>query len=141
MMTFQEKSTLAMSGILLLVFGSYFTLVFTVIAASPDRDLAFTGLMVVTVVMLVILAAASHIVLAVAFRPWNASGEDERGRFITLRAERTGRYVLAVGVCTGIGLAVVQTDTFWIAQALIGALVLAEVVEGIEKIVLFRRLG
>jgi multisubunit Na+/H+ antiporter MnhB subunit len=68
MMTFQEKSTLAMTGILLLVFGSYFTLVFTVIAASPGRDLAFTGLMVGAVVMLVILAAASHIVLAVAFR-------------------------------------------------------------------------
>jgi hypothetical protein len=46
MMTFQEKSTLAMTGILLLVFGSYFTLVFTVIAASPGRDLALTGLMV-----------------------------------------------------------------------------------------------
>jgi hypothetical protein len=66
---------------------------------------------------------------------------DERGRFITLRAERTGRYMLAVGVCTGIGLAVVQSDTFWIAQALIGALVLAEVVEGIVKLVLFRRLA
>lgn len=141
MMTFQEKSTLAMTGILLLVLGSYFTLVFTVIAASPDRGLAFTGLMVVAVVMLVILAAVSHIVLAVVFRAWADSGEDERGRFIRLRAERTGRYVLAVGVCAGIGLAVVQTDTFWIAQALIGALVLAEVVEGIEKLVLFRRLA
>lgn len=49
--------------------------------------------------------------------------------------------MLAGGVCTGIGLAVVQTDTFWIAQALIGALVLAEVVEGIEKLMLFRRLA
>jgi hypothetical protein len=32
-----------------------------------------------------------------------------------------------------------QSDTFWIAQALIGALVLAEVTEGVSKLVLYRR--
>jgi hypothetical protein len=140
MMTFQEKSTLAMTGILLLVFGSYFTLVFTVIAASPGRDLAFTGLMVGRLSCCHPRRGFPHRARR-CLPAWNDSGEDERGRFITLRAERTGRYVLAGGVCTGIGLAVVQTDTFWIAQALIGALVLAEVVEGIEKLMLFRRLA
>lgn len=140
-MTFQEKSILTMTGILLVVFGSYFALVLTVIADAPDRDLAFTGLLLGAVVVLAIVAAASHVALAVVFRAWAESDEDERGQLITLRAERIARFMLATGVCAGIALAVMQTDTFWIAQALVGALVLAEVLEGIAKLVLYRRLA
>ena len=46
-------------------------------------------------------------------------------------------YVLALGVFTGIRLAIAQVDVFWIAQALIASLVAAEVLEGIVKITLF----
>ena len=33
----------------------------------------------------------------------------------------------------------VQADTFWIAQVLLGALVIAEITEGATKLVLYRR--
>jgi hypothetical protein len=135
-MTFQEKSTLTMTAILVLVFGWYFTLVLGPIAGSPAREMAYTGLMVAVVVLLVILAAVSHAVLAIAFRS-QANADDERDRLITLRSERIAGYILAIGVC--VGLAMMQSDTFWIAQALIGALVLAEVTEGVIKLVLYRR--
>lgn len=137
-MTSQEKSTLTMTAILVLVFGWYFTLVLGPIASSPAREVAYTGLMVAVVVLLVILAAVSHAVLAIAFRP-QANANDERDRLITLRSGEIAGYILAVGVCAGIGLAMMQSDTFWIAQALIGALVLAEVTEGVIKLVLYRR--
>lgn len=58
---------------------------------------------------------------------------------IGLRSERIAGYLLAVGVCAGIGLAIIQAETFWIAQVLIGALVLAEITEGVIKLVLYRR--
>lgn len=137
-MTFQEKSTLTMTAIMVLVYGWYFTLVLGPIAGSPAREVAYTGLMVAVVVLLVILAAASHVVLAIAFRS-QANADDERDRLITLRSGEIAGYILAVGVCAGIGLAIMQSDTFWIAQALIGALVLAEVSKGVSKLVLYRR--
>lgn len=138
-MTFQEKSTLTMTTILVVVFGWYFTLVLGPIADSPARDLAYTGLMIAAVVLLVILAAVSHAVLALAFR-WQANTrDDERGRLIGLRSERIAGYLLATGVFAGIGLAIVQAETFWIAQVLIGTLVLAEISEGVVTLVLYRR--
>lgn len=137
-MTFQEKSTLTMTAIMVLVYGWYFTLVLGPIAGSPAREVAYTGLMVAVVVLLAILAAASHVVLAIAFRS-QANADDERDRLITLRSGEIAGYILAVGVCAGIGLAMMQSDTFWIAQALIGALVLAEVSKGVSKLVLYRR--
>lgn len=137
-MTFQEKSTLTMTTILVLVFGWYFALVLGPITGSPTREVAYTGLMVAVVVLLVILAAVSHAVLAVVFRA-QANTDDERDRLIALRSGQIAGYILAVGVCAGIALAMVQSDTFWIAQALIGALVLAEVTDGVIKLVLYRR--
>ncbi len=137
-MTFPEKSALTMTTILIVVFGGYFAIVLGVIADSPDRDLAYTGLMVGVAVILTILAAVSHVLLAVVFRS-QANAYDERDRLVELRSERIAGYVLALGVCAGIGLAMAQVDVFWIAQALIGALVAAEVLDGIVKLVLYRR--
>jgi hypothetical protein len=54
-------------------------------------------------------------------------------------ARKLARYALAVGVVTGIALTMIGTDRFWIAQALIGALVIAEVTEGAAKLVWYRR--
>jgi len=137
-MTFQEKSTLTMTAILVLVFGWYFTLVLGPIARSPAREVAYTGLMVAVVVLLVILAGVSHAALAILFRS-QANVDDERDRLIALRSGRVAGYVLVTGVCAGIWLAMIQSDTFWIAQALIGALVVAEVTEGVTRLVLYRR--
>jgi hypothetical protein len=55
--------------------------------------------------------------------PKEAGASDERDRLIALRGERVGGYVLAVGVLGGLPLA-------W---------VVAELVEGATKIVLYRR--
>lgn len=137
-MTFPEKSAMTMTAILVVVFGWYFTLVLGPIASSPARELAYTGLMVAVVVLLGILAAGSHAVLAIVFRS-QASAHDERDRLIELRSERIAGYVLALGVFAGIGLAMIRADTFWIAQVLIAALVLGEIIEGIIKLVLYRR--
>jgi hypothetical protein len=136
-MTFHQKSALIMTGLLIVVFGWYFALVLGTIAHGPARDVAYTAVLIVVVVLLTMLVTASHIVIALVSR---ADGsEDERDRMIVLRSERAAGYVLAIGVFAGIGLAIVRADTFWIAQALIAALVLAEITDGIIKLVLYRR--
>ena len=137
-MTFQEKSALTMTALLTLVFGWYFALVLGVVAGSPEREIAYTALMIVAAVIVAILATVSHVILALLFRS-DANAYDERDRHVDLRSERIGGYVLAVGVFAGIGLAMVRADRFWIAQALIAALVLAEITSGVIKVVLYRR--
>ncbi len=137
-MTFQEKSAITMTTILVVVFSGYFALVLAVIGDTPDRDLAYTGMLIGAGVIVTMLAATSHVLLALLFRS-QASVADERDRFVALRSERVAGYVLALGVCSGIGLAMAQADTFWIAQALIASFVAAEVIEGIAKIVFYRR--
>ncbi|MFK8025037.1 MAG: hypothetical protein AB8G26_13845 [Ilumatobacter sp.] len=136
--TFQEKSAITMTTILVVVFAAYFGLALGVVAESPDRDIAYTALLVMAAIVVTILAAASHVLLAVAFRS-QANAHDERDWLVGLRSERIAGYVLALGVFAGIGLAIAQVDAFWIAQALIASLVAAEVVEGIVKVALYRR--
>lgn len=136
--TFQEKSAITMTTILVAVFAGYFALVLAVVAQTPDRDIAYTALLAVAAVIVTILAATSHLLLALVFRS-QANAYDERDWLVGLRSERIAGYVLALGVCTGIGMAMMQVDAFWIAQALIASFVAAEVLEGIVKVVLYRR--
>ncbi len=137
-MTFIEKSTLTTTLLLVVVFGAYFPLVLGV-AASPDRQGAFTGLFILATILLTSLAAGSHIVLAVLCRREANSARDERDQLIALRSARLGGYILAVGVFAGIVLAMLDAAAFWIAQALVAAWVLAEVSEGISKLLQYRR--
>jgi hypothetical protein len=137
-MTFHEKSALTMTILLVVAFGWYFSLVLGVVAGSPGREVGYTALMLVAVAILTIAAAVSHVILALLSRS-DANAYDERDRSVALRSERVAGYVLAVGVWAGIALAMLQADRFWIAQALIAALVVAEVTDGIVKLVLYRR--
>jgi hypothetical protein len=136
--TFQEKSAITMTVILAVAFGGYFALVLAVIADTPERHLAATGLLVGVAAIVTILAATSRVLLALVFRS-QVNEEDERDRLYALRSERLAGSVLAIGVCAGIGLAMAQVDSFWIAQALIASFVAAEAFEGTVKVILYRR--
>ncbi|WP_328475069.1 hypothetical protein OHA21_17315 [Actinoplanes sp. NBC_00393] len=139
-MSFPQKSALTMTAILVVVFGFYFALVLGPVAGTPApaRDFAFTALLILAGAVVVVLAAATHIVLAIVFRR-EVDAHDERDRLIDLRSTRVAAYILAAGVFGGIGLAMVQADGFWIAQALIAALVVAEIADGLTKLTLYRR--
>lgn len=136
--TFHEKSAVTMTTILIVVFAAYFALVLGVVAETPDRDIAYTGLLAAAAVVVTFLAASSHVFLALVFRS-QANAHDERDWIVGLRSERIAGYVLAVGVFSGIGLSIVRVDVFWIAQILIASVVAAEVLEGIVKVALYRR--
>lgn len=94
---------------------------------------------ILATILLTSLAAGSHIVLAVLCRREANSARDERDQLIALRSERLSGYILAVGVFAGIVLAMLDAAAFWIAQALVAAWVLAEVSEGISKLLQYRR--
>lgn len=139
-MSFQEKSNLAMLAITLGVFGWYFGVVILPLArleAAPPPAAA-GGLMIGLVIFLVVLSVLAHILLA-ALNPKQAESSDERDRAIETRADARSGYVAGAGVAWGIGLLVFGTEPFWVANALLGALALAEIFKGVLRAVDYRR--
>jgi hypothetical protein len=137
-MSFPEKSAITMIGVLVAVYGGYALVILRWLAVEPAEEIAYQPLMVVAVIPLTVLAAGSHIILAV-LDPRGANEYDERDRLITLRSERVACYVLAVAMFCGVTLTMVEVPHFWIAHTLMLLWVLAEIVEGISKVVLYRR--
>jgi hypothetical protein len=135
---FQEKSAIATIGALVVVYGAYFAIVARWLAVAPAGEIAYQPLLIVAIVPITVLAALSHIVLAVA-NPKEANAYDERDRLIALRAERVGGYVLAVGVFGAIVLAMAEAPQFFIAHALLLAWIAAQITDEAVKVVLYRR--
>lgn len=135
-MTFEEKSTLTMTALLVVVSAAYFAAVLGPATSRPDHPATFTSAAVAATVVLTILTVVSHVVLALVFRSRAGAGHDERDRIIALRTERLSAATLAVGMFVGIVLAMLQVPVFWIAQSLILACVAAEISKGAVKLVL-----
>lgn len=138
-MSFHEKSAWIMVALVALVYGWYFAVVFGDLASQEAvRGIAYRGMMLATVIALTVLAAVSHIVVAVA-SPREADKTDERDREINRHGEYIGGFVLGVGALLALGLAMFEVDHFWIANAILAGLVLSELVSGVTRIVLYRR--
>jgi hypothetical protein len=137
-MPFQEKSAIVMTGVLVVVYGAYFAVVGRWMASSPVDEIVYQPLMIIVVVPLAILAAVSHIVLAV-MNPKDANANDERDRLVSLHGEQVGGLVLAVGVFFALVLAMAEFPQFFIAHALLLSLVLAEITANATKVVRYRR--
>jgi hypothetical protein len=139
MMSFQEKSTALMLGIIAVVYGWYFVVVGSQLRNTAVTEIGYKAVMLVTVVAVVVLAIVGH-VLIVAVAPRDADASDERDRLIDLRGEGIGGYVLGTAAVAGLLLAVAELDFFWIANVLLAGLVLSEVASGVAKLVYYRRM-
>lgn len=137
-MSFQEKSTFLMTLALTLVYGVYFAVIWRWHGAAPVDEIVYQPLMIAAVVPLIILATVGHIIIAV-LNPGEAGSEDERDRQIALHGERVGGGMLGVAVFSGIVLAMLDAASFYVAHALMLGWVLAEIVERLTRIVLYRR--
>lgn len=137
-MTFKAKTTAIMLLTLTIVYGWYFIQLLPEIAETPVSEIGYQGVMLATVVLFVILFVAGMIVLAAADRR-QADDEDERDQLIERRGDQVGSYVLLVAALAAMGLAMVEGDYFWIANALLAGLVLSELVKGIVMLAAYRR--
>src|SRR5262245_18542078 len=134
-MSFREKSAWVSFGAILLVFGLYFGAV--MLARAGDLDpVRLSGLFVLAVIALVVIEVVLHVAFAIAAPRDAQAPADERERLITLRAIRPGSYILAVGVFLGIFALHFGADGRQMAQALLFAFVVAELVRYGTEIVL-----
>ncbi|MDH3261898.1 MAG: hypothetical protein OEM84_13160 [Acidimicrobiia bacterium] len=136
-MTSEEKSTWIVAAATALIFGWYTVKILVDAATTPISEIQYQDLLVVMVGVFVALIIVSHIVLAVLTR--TIDGSDERDQKIDRFGEYIGGYVLGTGLLVVLGLAMAETEYFWIAHAALGVLVLAELTTATTKIIVYRK--
>lgn len=137
-MSFQEKSTVATLVTLVAAYSVYWLVLMAAVDSVPLTEVSFVGPLVVMTIVMVVLIVLAHIAIA-AFSPRTAGTEDERDRLVGLRGSEVGGVILAIAVFTAIALTILEVDRFWLGNALLAGLVLAEGGEAVTKLVLYRR--
>jgi hypothetical protein len=140
-MTFEEKSTWAVAAVTVVAYGWYFIRIIGDAASTPVNEIAYQGLLVAMVGVFIVLLIVSHIVIAAVASVVNGGieGSDVRDHKIDRFGEYVGGYVLGAGVFVLLILAMTETEYFWIANAALGIMVLAELVTSATKIIMYRR--
>jgi hypothetical protein len=138
-MTFNEKSQWIMLVGLLIAFGIFFQSSYAVFLAVPEaKDIiapqAF--LFMAATAMLVVILVVGHIVI---FMFSQDDATDERDQLIELKGERYGSWVLATGVFFTLCTAVYTEGNAVTAHVLLGFWVLAQMVENLSQIIMYRR--
>ena len=136
-MSYREKSAWISLLAHALVFGAYFLLLWQNWDERIGQPLSI-GLMVPAVLALVTIVAVPTIFVALAAPKEANASADERERMIALKSESIAAYVLATGVVCLIGALVLGWNSFLVANLLLAAMVLSELVKAIAQIALFR---
>ncbi len=143
-MSFHEKSNALMLAAMVLVYGVYFALVLgqplmTGAQINTETGLLMSnGLMLGSVVALVAIAIAGHVLIAV-LAPKEADKHDERDKLIEMRGNQRGGFVMAFCAVCAMGLAMIAAAHFWIVNLILAGLVLGEIVKAVSKLVDYRR--
>lgn len=134
--TFQEKSQWVTFAALLVSFGWYFTVMLP--GAPADIGPPAIARFIAAVALLTVLQVFGQVSIALLDRRADA---DERDRLIALRGVRNGAYVLATGVFCALCVGVFVPGNFAFTHVLLGAWVLAQLVETGSQLWLYRREG
>jgi hypothetical protein len=137
-MSFREKSVWISFVSILLVFGAYFWNVARVLGGRVEYRAVYNasiGLLIAFVVMEIVL----HLAVAIPSPTEARAPRDERERLIEMRATRVAFQVLVVGALAGVGMLHVTRSTWVMAQVVLLAIVVAELVKFGGQILYFRR--
>jgi len=137
-MSYREKTTAVILIGYLAAYTWYFARVVEAARSGPIAEIDYQGLLIVMVGVLVAATVVAQVLIAIA-SPSEAEQVDERDRMIALRGDRIAGWVVTIGALGGLGLAMIEADSFWIAHALLAGLVLAEILKAIAMLVNYRR--
>ena len=137
-MSFEEKSTWAVLAAFVVVYGGYFLEIYGRLGAGEVDNIEYKILMGSTVVTLIVVTVVTHIVIAI-LAPDEADRVDERDRNIDIRGEYVGSFAVSLTALAGIALALAEMEYFWVANALLLGLVLAEILTNCTKLWFYRR--
>ncbi len=139
-MSFEEKSTWVSLAIITFVFTGYFSQVYEGLLSGNLDKAAVTGLFIGAVIAIIVLEVVFHIVIAAqnvkdADRP-----TDERDRLFSMKAGNISGWVLGIGVLMIAGHTFMkEPDAIWVANLLLFAVFVSQVVSYALQIFYYRR--
>ena len=139
-MSFEEKSTWVSLAIISFVFAGYFSQVYQGLITGTLEKVTVFGLFIGAVVSIIILEIILHIVIAV-FNVKDADQPgDERDRLFSMKAGNIAGWVLGIGVLTISAHTFMQElDPLWVANLLLFAVFISQVVSYALQIFYYRR--
>ncbi len=147
-MSFEEKTQWVCALVAVIVPVAYFATVLPQLQTTSASDIAYQRPMFIAIGVSVLLMIIGIILAAIgsAIAAEISGGDadkidlkDERDVEIGRRGELFGYYVTSVGVVGVLALTMLETEYFWIANALYLTFVVAAVVSSVVKIVSYRR--
>ena len=148
-MPFEEKMTWVSGLAMIVVPVVYFAIMIGRLQSAPAADIAYQIPLIVAMVASVVLIIIGAVVMAVGtsisatIRGRKPEDEidrkDERDKTISRRGDLIGYYVASAGMAGVLILTMLETDYFWIANALYLSFVVAMAVASVVKIASYRR--
>jgi len=136
-MAHQEKRAWIMLVVTLVVYPAYVVIVLRNAAGAPLADVAYAS----TLLWSIGIAIAANIVLDIATSlgtPRSEYNADVRDKEIARVGDLTGQSLLVIGALAGMGLAMLEADSFWIANVIYLGFVLSAVLGSATKIAGYR---
>ena len=136
-MAHQEKRAWIMLVVTLVVYPAYVAIVLRKAAGGPLVDVTYAS----TLLWSIAIAIAANIVLDIVTSlgtPRHEYKPDVRDREIARIGDLTGQSFLVIGALAGMGLAMIEADSFWIANVIYLGFVLSALLGSATKIAGYR---
>lgn len=139
-MASEERSSWVMAVVATVAYVIYLSLVLNGGTTLPLAPSVYGWPVLGTILGAIVVAVLAEIGLAIAdgVRGGKTGRRDERDRRIHQLGEYTGQAFVVVGALAAMILAILEVDSFWIANAVYLAFVLSAVLGSITKIALYR---
>ena len=137
-MSFEEKGNWVFLVVNVVTYVAYLSVTLGRAQNVPLTDVPYVSTMLWTIGIAIALSILGNIVVAIS-KPSEADKSDVRDKDINRFGEYVGGVVLAVGMLAPFGLALAESDYFWIANAMYLAFVLSALTSSVVKVVAYRR--
>jgi len=137
-MSFEEKGNWVFLVVNVLTYLAYLSIILGRAGDVPLAEVPYVSTMLWTIGIAIGLSIAGNIAVAIS-KPSEADKSDVRDKDIKRFGEYVGGIVLAIGMLVPFGLALAESESFWIANAMYLAFVLSALTSSVVKVVAYRR--
>lgn len=135
-MTTEEKSVWIFGVVAVVAYASYASTILA-LADGPLNEVAYAWPMFWTIVGAIVASIILHILVAVIW-PKDAGKRDARDKEISRFGDFVGSGFVSAGAVAAMIMAMLQLDTFWIANVIYLGFVLSAILATVAKVVAYR---
>lgn len=137
-MSYEEKGVWVSLAIAVGGYSVYLALVLPLLAEHPPGEVDYVPPMLWTIGGAIVAGIVLRILVEM-FAPSESRANDVRDKEIDRLGERVGNSFLVIGALGALALAMLDAETFWIANVIYLGFALSALLAGIAKLVAYRR--